>query len=81
MKLNENQMQNICNLIEQSLNKATLIGLVDDDGNAYQLLDLLSFEQPTIKKGQEEIRNIVEQVYFDLAECDIDFEVQDEKTR
>ena len=70
MKLNEEQKQKICNLIEQSLNIAKLQNTKDEDGNGLPLVDMLTTGE-TIKEGQEEISNIVEQIYFDMDDWDI----------
>ena len=72
MKLNEEQKQKICDLIEESLNNAKLQGLqVEDEGGGFPLVDFLSYEGGTIMNGKEEITNIVEQIYFDMDDWDI----------
>ncbi len=72
MKLTEKQKQKICDLIEKSLNGATLEGLViEDEIGGFPLVDFLSYEGSTILKGTEEITNIVEQIYYDMDDWDI----------
>ena len=72
MKLNEEQKGKICDLIEKSLNSAKLKNhkTDDDDDDSLPLVDLLSTGE-TILEGQEEIENIVEQIYFDMDDWDI----------
>jgi hypothetical protein len=71
MKLTEEQKQKICDLIEKSLNGAKLQNIKDEDGDALPLVDFLSTFDESVKEGQEEISNIVEQIYFDMDEWDI----------
>jgi len=60
MKLTEELKQEICDLIEESLNSARLQGLqVEDEGGGFPLVDYLSYEGGHILKGKEEIANIV----------------------
>ena len=65
MKLTEEQRINLCNLIKKSLNNVKLQNYIDDNDDGYQLVDFLSTGK-TIKSGEEEISNIVEQIYFDM---------------
>lgn len=75
MKLTEELKQQICDLIEESLNNAKLQGLqVEDEGGGFPLVDYLSYEGKTILKGKEEITNIVEQIYFDMDSWDIELQ-------
>lgn len=75
MKLTEELKQQICDLIEESLNNAKLQGLqVEDEGGGFPLVDYLSYEGKTILKGKEEIANIVEQIYFDMDSWDIELQ-------
>jgi len=71
MKFTKDQKQKICDLIEESLNSATMKYLQDEDGNSYPLVDKLTPEEENIIKGEEEIANLVEQIYFDMDEWDI----------
>lgn len=70
MKLTEKRKQKICGLIEKSLNCARLKNHKTDDDDNLPLVDLLSIGD-TILEGQEEIENIVEQIYFDMNDWDI----------
>ena len=70
MKLTEEQKVNICDLIEKSLNSARLQNTKDEDDNGLPLVDMLTTGE-TIKEGQEEISNIVEQIFFDMDEWDV----------
>jgi hypothetical protein len=70
MKFNEEQKQKICDLIEKSLNSAKLQNTKDEEGDGLPLVDMLTTGD-TIKEGQEEIINIVEQIYFDMDDWDI----------
>ena len=70
MKLTEEQKQKICDLIDKSLNGTRLQNTKDEDGDGLPLVDMLSTCE-TIKEGQEEITNIVEQIYFDMDDWDI----------
>ena len=72
MKFTEGQKQKICDYIEQSLNSAELKHIFIDNGtdNRLPLVDLLCTGDD-ISGGQEEITNIVEQIYFDIDEWDI----------
>lgn len=63
MKLTEEQKQKLCDEIERSLCSAKL-----RDG--YPLIDHLTPDCSTIAKGKEEIKNIVEHIYFDLDDWD-----------
>lgn len=69
MKLNEEQKGKICDLIEKSLNSTRLKNHKTDD-DSLPLVDLLSIGE-TILEGQEEIENIVEQIYFDMDDWNI----------
>lgn len=51
--------------IEESLNSCTLLNIKDEDGNDLPLVDFLSLGE-TIKGGQEEIENLVDQIAHDL---------------
>lgn len=64
-KLTEEQKQKLCELIEESLNRARLQNYKTDDDDNLPLVDLLSTGD-TILEGQEEITNIVEQIFFDM---------------
>jgi hypothetical protein len=55
----------ICDIISSSLKSVRLLHFKDDDENELQLLDYLS-SGDTVMTGDEEIQNIVEQIYFDL---------------
>jgi len=70
MKLTEKQQQKISEYIEQSLNDAKLLTIKTDSGKEMYLVDLLS-SCYTNKDGKKEIRNIVEQIYFDMDEWEI----------
>jgi hypothetical protein len=70
MKLNEEQKCKIYDLIEKSLNNARLKNHKTDDDDSLPLVDLLSTGE-TILEGQEEIENIVEQIFFDMDDWDI----------
>jgi hypothetical protein len=70
MKFTEEQKQKICTLIENSLNSARLRNHKTDDDGSLPLVDLLSTGD-TILEGQEEIENIVEQIYFDMEEWEV----------
>jgi len=70
MKLNEDQKQKICNYIDKSLNSSRLKYYKTDDEDSLPLVDLLSIGD-TILEGQEEIENIVEQIFFDMDDWDI----------
>ena len=70
MKLNEEQKGKICDLIEKSLNSARLKYHKTDDEDSLPLVDLLSTGE-TILEGQEEIENIVEQIFFDMDDWEI----------
>lgn len=70
MKLNEEQKQKICDYIDKSLNSARLKYHTTDDDDALPLVDLLSVGE-TILEGQEEIENIVEQIFFDMDDWEI----------
>ena len=64
--LTEKQKRKICDLIEKSLNAATIKTLDDKNGNDYPLVDYLTQDDYYIITGEEEISNIVEQIYFDM---------------
>jgi hypothetical protein len=68
MKFSEDQKQKICEYIIESLESSTLIEGPDED---LKLVDHLSFKGDTISDGQEMIRNIVEQIYFDIDKWDV----------
>lgn len=70
MKFTEEQKQKICDYIQQSLNGAKLKYFGIEGEDELPLVDHLS-GGITIKKGQEEIENIVEQIYFDMNEWDV----------
>jgi len=70
MKLNEEQKQKICDYIDKSLNSARLKYHKTDNEDSLPLVDLLSIGE-TIREGQEEIENIVEQIFFDMDDWDI----------
>ena len=70
IKLTENQKHKICDLIEKSLNNVRLQNYKTDDDDNLPLVDLLSTGE-TILEGQEEIKNIVEQIFFDMDEWDV----------
>ena len=70
MKLTKKQKQNICDLIERSLNSVRLKYYKTDDGDDSPLVDLLSTGE-TILEGKEEIEHIVEQIFFDMDDWDI----------
>jgi len=73
MKFTEEQKQKICDYIQQSLNSAKLkyFGIEgEEEFDGLPLVDHLSVGS-TIKEGQEEIENIVEQIYFDMNEWDV----------
>lgn len=70
MKLNEEQKQKICDYIDKSLNSTRLKYHKTDDEDSLPLVDLLSTGE-TILEGQEEIENIVEQIFFDMDGWDI----------
>ena len=70
MKLTKEQKQALCNLIENSLNSARLIYWKDENGDGAQLLDIISTGD-TIETGEEEIRNLVEQIYFDVDKLEL----------
>ena len=70
MKLTEEQKQKICGYIDKSLNSARLKYHKTDDDDALPLIDLLSVGE-TILEGQEEIENIVEQLFFDMDDWEI----------
>jgi len=73
MKFTEEQKQKICDYIQQSLNSAKLkyFGIEgEEEFDGLPLVDHLSVVS-TIKEGQEEIENIVEQIYFDMDEWDV----------
>jgi len=70
MKLNEEQKQKICDYIDKSLNSARLKYHKTDDEDSLPLVDLLSTGE-TILEGQEEIENIVEQIFFGMDDWDI----------
>jgi hypothetical protein len=57
--------QAICDEIQKSLNGAKLKHIFTDDEDAMPLVDFLSTGD-TIAEGQEEIENLVEQIYFDM---------------
>ena len=57
--------QAICDEIQKSLNGAKLKHIFTDDEDAMPLVDWLSIGD-TIAEGQEEIENLVEQIYFDM---------------
>lgn len=63
MKLTEETKIILCNRITESLNQAKL-----KDG--YPLVDALTMGE-IIVEGQEQIDNIVEQIYFDMNNWDI----------
>ena len=65
IKLTEDQKHKICDLIEKSLNNVRLQNYKTDDDDNLPLVDLLSTGE-TILEGQEEIENIVEQIFFDM---------------
>lgn len=72
MKLTEKQKQNICKLLEESLNNAKLNGLKLEDGTGgFPLVDYLSYEGKSIMSGKNEINHIVEQIYFDMNNWDV----------
>ena len=64
-KLTEGQKLRICELLEESLNGVRLQNYKTDDDDNLPLVDLLSTGD-TILEGQEEITNIVEQIFFDM---------------
>ena len=72
MKLTEEQKQELCELIKESLNNAKLSSYRMTDGTGgFPLVDFLSYEGgKSIVSGKEEISNIVEQMYFDMDEWD-----------
>ena len=70
IKLTEDQKHKICDLIEKSLNNVRLQNYKTDDDDNLPLVDLLSTGE-TILEGQEEIENIVEQIFFDMDEWDV----------
>jgi Ran GTPase-activating protein (RanGAP) involved in mRNA processing and transport len=70
IKLTEDQKHKICDLIEKSLNNVRLQNYKTDDDDNLPLVDLLSTGD-TILEGQEEISNIVEQIFFDMDTWDI----------
>ena len=70
IELNEEQKGKICDLIEKSLNSARLKYHKTDDEDSLPLVDLLSTGE-TILEGQEEIENIVEQIFFDMDDWEI----------
>lgn len=69
-RLTEEQKQKLCDLIEKSLNGARLKKFKTDDDDNLPLVDLLSTGE-TILEGQEEIENIVEQIFFDMDDWDM----------
>lgn len=70
MKITEIQKQKICDLIEKSLKRVRLQNYKTDDDDNLPLVDLLSTGE-TILEGQEEIENIVEQIFFDMDDWEI----------
>jgi hypothetical protein len=70
IKLTEDQKHKICDLIKKSLNNVRLQNYKTDDDDNLPLVDLLSTGE-TILEGQEEIENIVEQIFFDMDEWDV----------
>ena len=69
-KLTEGQKLRICELLEESLNGVRLQNYKTEDDDNLPLVDLLS-PGDTILEGQEEITNIVEQIFFDMDTWDI----------
>lgn len=69
-KLTEEQKQKLCELIEKSLNRVRLQNYKTDDDDNLPLVDMLS-NGDTILEGQEEIANIIEQIFFDMDAWDI----------
>ncbi|MCK9273348.1 hypothetical protein M0P65_07470 [Candidatus Gracilibacteria bacterium] len=65
----EQLKQKICDLIEKSLNSARLKNYKTDNEDELPLVDRLSIGE-TIVEGKEEIKNIVEQIYFDMDDWD-----------
>lgn len=61
----EEMKQAICDEIQKSLNGAKLKYIFTDDEDIMPLVDFLSTGD-TIAEGQEEIENLVEQIYFDM---------------
>ena len=73
MKLTEQQKENLCDLIEKSLNNSKLNRYVIDsdcDTDYCPLVDFLSNKDENIK-GEEEIENIVIQISEDMDDWDI----------
>ena len=68
MKLNNKQKEKICDYIEQSLYNAKLDHILLDDGSGDKLLliEFLSMRGNDITDGQNEIANIVQQIYYDM---------------
>ena len=64
--LTEKQKQKICDLIENSLNSATIKSVEDKYGSGLPLKDYFTKDSHLIAEGEEEISNIVEQIYFDM---------------
>lgn len=73
--MNDKKMQKLCDLIEDSLNSAKLkyVFIDDESGDMLPLVDLLSSDHSDIRQGQEEIVNLVEQIYFDMEDWDLKF--------
>jgi hypothetical protein len=68
MKFTEEQKQEICYRLKESLQSVTLIEGGDED---LKLVDHLSIRGETIQGGIEAIENIVEQIYFDMENWEV----------
>jgi len=70
MKLTEEQKQNICERIKQSLQSVSMVHFTSCDNDPLSLVDFLSIG-PTIKEGRDEVENIIEHIFIDMDNWDV----------